>query len=148
MARDACGVVAAANKDGWSWPDGSACGRIRLYRNLYATRNRSDTWWKRRLFRRSAARKKDAMKRYGMVVAAVFPLTVLAAWAEPQHHFCRYIVWPGAAIAIALPMDIWRHSLVALCLAIAFNALLYSAMLWLSLKFLGFVLSRKSRRNA
>jgi hypothetical protein len=75
----------------------------------------------------------DGMKRYGMVVAVVLPLTVLAAWAEEQHRICRYIMWPGAAIVLGW-IDCWQQPLACLCLAIAFNTLLYSGLLWLFLK--------------
>jgi hypothetical protein len=94
-----------------------------------------------------AVKEEEGTKRYGTVIAVVFPLTVLAAWAEQQHRICRYIMWPGAAIVLGW-IDCWQQPLACLCLAIAFNTLLYSGQLWLFVKLFALGPSRKWRRNA
>lgn len=73
------------------------------------------------------------MNRWGkilLIVAAPFTFTTLAAWMTPKLPICRFILWPGAAIADSwLHMDLFQHPRAFGFASMALNVFIYSGLL-------------------
>jgi hypothetical protein len=72
--------------------------------------------------------------KFGLVIAAAFAFVLLASWAMVQFPACRFVLWPGAAIADSwLHVSIWQpmFGLLAFTLDVLIYSTVFGLALWL-----------------